>query len=154
MSHCAFNALRFHYISRDHPNAHELTNHILHPSQEPCWRSQGAPGKSVRRRWGMVPVSPTGTTGSFPWLFQLEWHRELASCSLASIGHGNRQIPANLKCFNVYNVFNTHNIYKWYNWYNYHSQDCRMFPGSIRVRIRRAWIQCQWQQMLRTAAKP
>ncbi len=59
----------FHYISRDHPNAHELTNYILHPSPEPARRSPGrpgAPGKRLRRRYGMVPVSPTGTTCSFP----------------------------------------------------------------------------------------
>ena len=47
MSCCALNDLRFHYISRDHPNAHELTNHILHPSPspEPGRRSPGAPSK-------------------------------------------------------------------------------------------------------------
>ncbi len=39
----------------------------------------------------------------FPGYFQLEWRRELVFCSLARIGHGNRQIPANLKCFNQYN---------------------------------------------------
>ncbi len=55
-----------HYISGDHPNAHELTNHILHPSLEPGLRSQGAPGKWLHRRCGIVPVSPTGTTGSLP----------------------------------------------------------------------------------------
>ena len=33
MSHCALKPIGFHYISRDHPNAHELTNHILHPSR-------------------------------------------------------------------------------------------------------------------------
>ncbi len=64
---------QFHYISRDHPNAHELTNHILvrHPSPEPGLLSPGAPGKWWRRWCGIVPVSPTGTTGSFPrtlWL--------------------------------------------------------------------------------------
>ena len=55
-----------HYISRDHPNAHELTNHIPHPSPAPGRRSPGAPGKTFRRWYGMVPVSPTGTTASFP----------------------------------------------------------------------------------------
>ena len=55
-----------HYISRDHPNAHELTNHIRHPSPEPGLRSPGAPEKWLRRWCGIVPVSPTGTTGSLP----------------------------------------------------------------------------------------
>ena len=35
-----------HYMSRDHAIAHELTNHILHPSQAPVLRSPGAPGKN------------------------------------------------------------------------------------------------------------
>ena len=30
-----------HYISLDHPKAHELTNHILQPSPEPGLRSPG-----------------------------------------------------------------------------------------------------------------
>ena len=55
-----------HYLSRDHPNAHELTHHIRHPSPEPGLRSLGAPGKWLRRWCGIVPVSPTGTTGSLP----------------------------------------------------------------------------------------
>ena len=55
-----------HYISRDHPNAHEFKNHIRHPSQEPGLRSPGAPGKWLRRWCGMVRLSPTGTTGNFP----------------------------------------------------------------------------------------
>ena len=54
------------HISRDHPNAHELTNHIPHPSPAPGLRSPGAPGKTLRRWYRMVPVSPTGTTASFP----------------------------------------------------------------------------------------
>ncbi len=53
----------------DHPIAHGLTNHILQPSPEPELRSPGAPGKAVRRRCGIVPVSPTGTTQSFPIIF-------------------------------------------------------------------------------------
>ncbi len=64
----------------------------------------------------------------FPEFFQLEWRKEFVSCSLARIGHGNRQISTNLKCFNQFNTYNTHNRYKWYNWYNCHSQDRRMFP--------------------------
>ncbi len=37
-----------YYMSRDHPNAHELTNHIRrHPSPAPCLRSPGAPGKAL-----------------------------------------------------------------------------------------------------------
>ena len=36
MSHSSIvNPPSIHYISRDHPNAHELTNHIPHPSPAP-----------------------------------------------------------------------------------------------------------------------
>jgi hypothetical protein len=68
---CAFTPFGVHYISRDQPKAHELTNHILHPSPEPSRRSPGAPSKRLRRRCGMVPVSPTGTTGSFPRILSM-----------------------------------------------------------------------------------
>ncbi len=50
----------------DEPNAHELTNHIPHPSPAPCLLSPCAAEKKFRRWYGMVPVSPTGTTASFP----------------------------------------------------------------------------------------
>jgi hypothetical protein len=66
-----FSPLSIHYISQDHPNAHELTNHILHPSPAPGLRSPGAPGKKLRMWCGKVPVSPTGTTGSFPRIFSM-----------------------------------------------------------------------------------
>ena len=69
MWHLAPKPVRIHYISRDHPNAHELTNHILHPSPAPGRRSPGAPGKRLRRWCGIVPLSPTVTTGSFPRIF-------------------------------------------------------------------------------------
>ena len=58
--------LAIHYMSRDYPKAHELTNHILHPSPAPGLRSPGAPENVLRRWCGIVPVSPTGTTGSLP----------------------------------------------------------------------------------------
>jgi hypothetical protein len=50
------------YRSRDHPNDHELINHIRHPSPAPGLLSPGAPGKVLRTWCGIVPVSPTGTT--------------------------------------------------------------------------------------------
>ncbi len=57
---------QLHNISRDHPNAHELTNHIRRPSPESGPRSPGAPWKWWRRWFGIVPVPSTGTTGIFP----------------------------------------------------------------------------------------
>jgi hypothetical protein len=36
-----------HYIPRDRPKAHELTNHILQPSPATGRRSPGAPEKTV-----------------------------------------------------------------------------------------------------------
>ncbi len=65
MQHCAVKPSPIHYISRVHPNVHELTNHILHPSPAPGLLSQGAPWKTLLRCCGMVSVSPTETTGSF-----------------------------------------------------------------------------------------
>jgi len=62
----ALRPVKIHYMSRDQPKAHELTNHILHPSPAPIRRSPGAPENVLRRWYGMVPVSPTGTTGSLP----------------------------------------------------------------------------------------
>ncbi len=44
---------------------------FLHPSPEPTLRSPGAPSKRLCRRCGMVPVSPTGTTGSFPRILSM-----------------------------------------------------------------------------------
>ena len=64
--HLALQSCEIYYMSRDHPNAHEWTNHILHPSPAPGLRSPGAPEKVLRMRCGIVPVSPTGTTGSLP----------------------------------------------------------------------------------------
>ncbi len=40
--------LEIHYMSLDHLKAHELTNHIVHPSPAPGWRSPGAPGSSFK----------------------------------------------------------------------------------------------------------
>ncbi len=83
----AFNPIGLHYILRDQHEAHKLTNYILHPSPEPSLQSPGAPGKRLLMLWGMVPVSPTGTRGSFPRILST---RELVSCSRARKGPWNR----------------------------------------------------------------
>ncbi len=74
--HALARALKIHYMSSDHPKAHKLTNHILHPSPAPCLRSPGTPENVLRRsRWyGMVPVSPTGTQGSLPRILWMGMH--------------------------------------------------------------------------------
>ena len=54
------------YISRDQPRAHELTYHMGQPSPAPGRLSPYAPAKRAAMPCGTVPVSPTGTTGSFP----------------------------------------------------------------------------------------
>ena len=54
------------YISRDQPRAHELTYHMGQPSPAPGRLSQYLPDKRAAMPCGTVPVSPTGTTGSFP----------------------------------------------------------------------------------------
>ena len=55
---------QFRYISRDQPNAHELTNHILHPSPEPGLQSPGALGKVVQVVWDCPCV-----TNWYNWQF-------------------------------------------------------------------------------------
>ena len=65
----ALESREIYYMSRDHPNAHELTNHIRHPSPAPGLRSPGAPEKALRILCGIVQVSPTGTKGSLPRIF-------------------------------------------------------------------------------------
>ncbi len=47
---CALQSREIYYRSRHHLNAHELTNHIRHPSPAPGLRSPGAPGKVLRMR--------------------------------------------------------------------------------------------------------
>ncbi len=69
----ALESREIYYMSRDHSNAHELTNHIRrHPSPAPCLRSPWAPGKALRIRCGIVPVSPTGTKVC-PGYSEWEW---------------------------------------------------------------------------------
>ncbi len=56
------------YASRGQPNPQVLTYHHLHPSPAPSALSTAAPTKSSALRRiekGIVPVFPTGTTGSF-----------------------------------------------------------------------------------------
>ena len=60
------------YISRYMHVYAQIYIHILtfritdDPTPAPCLLSPGAPGKTLRRWYAMVPVSPTGTTASFP----------------------------------------------------------------------------------------
>ena len=56
MSHsilqCAFNPTGLPYILQDQPKAHELTNHILHPSPEPSRQVvQNSSGVTDRNYW-------------------------------------------------------------------------------------------------------
>ena len=63
------------HMSRDQPRAHEFTKYIGLPSPAPSlvsararlWLYRALPDRvAVRYLWGMVPVSPARTTGSFP----------------------------------------------------------------------------------------
>ncbi len=65
MLQCAFNPIGLHYISRDQPKAHELTNHILHPSPEPFLRSPGAPEK----KFAQAVRNGSGVTDRNYWQF-------------------------------------------------------------------------------------
>jgi hypothetical protein len=62
--------------SRDQLKAHVLIYHHLFPSPAPFLLSNAAPTKSsacCRMQYGIVPVSPNGTTGSFP---RIDFHWE------------------------------------------------------------------------------
>mmetsp|Transcript_55961 Transcript_55961/g.117092 ORF Transcript_55961/g.117092 Transcript_55961/m.117092 type:complete len:94 (-) Transcript_55961:893-1174(-) len=61
--------LHFSPRSRDQLKAQVLMYHHRLPSPAPSLVSKAAPTKSAaccRMEYGIVPVSPTGTTGSFP----------------------------------------------------------------------------------------
>ncbi len=68
MRHFLPNPLSMHYISLDHPKAHEFTNHILQPSVRRRNPACGPQVRQERRCTGGMEWSrsPTGTTGSFP----------------------------------------------------------------------------------------
>ncbi len=84
--------------------AHELTNHIRHPSPAPGQRSPGAPGKRLRMWCGMVPVSPTGTTASFPKTLWM-------SCIQVCIRPESQRIPSSLPKHIWYDYNNSCNNY-------------------------------------------
>ncbi len=58
--HRALQSREFYYRSRDHPNAHELSNHIRHPSPAPGLRSPGAPEKALRMLCFLFSYSEQG----------------------------------------------------------------------------------------------
>jgi hypothetical protein len=135
MSHCAFNAIGFHWDrwTIPMPTSWQTTSCIR--PRNPAGGRRALPERDCAGGGEWFQCRRLELPAVFTGYFQWEWRRELVSCSLARIGHGNRQIPANLKCFNRLNRHNTHNRYKCNNRYNYHSQDSRMFPVSTRVRI-------------------
>ncbi len=107
---------QFHYISRNQPNAHELTYHIRHPSPEPGLPSPGAPGKWWHRWCGIVPVSSTGTTSSFPRILWISITYRIGFCGWARIQLVNQLIPTNQNKFNkVNNLNNLNNLHNLHN---------------------------------------
>ncbi len=100
---------QLHNISQDHPNAHELTNHIRRPSPEPGLLSPGAPWKWWRRWFGIVPVLPTGTNGIFPGYSESVLSTESDLCSRARIQFANQSIPTNINKINKVNNLNNCN---------------------------------------------
>ncbi len=58
----ALRPLKIHYMSRDHPKAHELTNHILHPSpHRPAFLNRrGGKRASGDVGWGGSVIMMTG----------------------------------------------------------------------------------------------
>jgi hypothetical protein len=112
----------FYYISRDHPNAHELINHIWHPSPAPGLRSPGAPGKKLWNRprvaevrWVQLAVSP-GYSVSV-------WRTEPVSCSPARTKSENQ--PMSLSISSTSSMIHLIRI-KLYKSYNINNRnDCK-----------------------------
>ena len=111
----ALQSREIYYMSWDHPNAHELTNHIRYPLPALGLRSPGALAKALRMRWGIVPVSPTGTTGSLPRLHGNDVLVQDRFLVVKLIYHSrsNRLQPTYNKTIrhNCNNRYNTHNLH-------------------------------------------
>ena len=54
LRHRTLQSREIYYRSRDHPNAHELTNHIRHPSAAPGLRSPGGVAHAVLDSTGVT----------------------------------------------------------------------------------------------------
>ena len=139
----------------------------MYPSQELYWLSQGAPGKWLSRRCGIVPVSP-GTTGSLPWILPTGMTYKIGFRWLSS--YLNQSNPTNLNKSNKLNKYinqmitiitiitlnntneNNGNIDN--NDNNNYFQDRRMFPVLTRVHSQTFWTQCWFVMWLRKGAKP
>jgi hypothetical protein len=100
---------QFHYISRDHPNAHELTNYIRHPSPEPILRSPG-PWKVVVQVVWDCPRHQLVQPAVSPGYSESVLRTESDFCCRARIQLANQLIPTNLnKCNNLKNYNKLHN---------------------------------------------
>ena len=133
-----------HYISRDQPKAHELTDHILQPSRS-AW-------KNIAQVVGNCPGITDGDNRKFPedilnghdvknWLSVVKLVQDL--------GANGFQPSCNTQLININNIIDIIDIrqnnliesYNTYNCNNNHSQDHRMSPMSTQGRNRRLWIQ-------------
>ena len=85
------------YISRDHPNAHELTNHIPHPSPaHPACGHRVHPERRCAGGTEWFRCLQQVQLQVFPEYFEWGWRREQASCNQARTQLESPQIPANL----------------------------------------------------------
>ncbi len=119
---CAFTPIGVHYISRDQPKAHELTNHILHPSPESSRRSlqrspgslhaagQGqpdTPSKRLHRLCGMIAVNPLNSV-----VFGVTQHQTVGQSNMTLVFGWflEFQCPEE-SCDLNHNTYNTYNMY-------------------------------------------
>ncbi len=154
---------QLHYISRDQPNAHELTNHIRHPSPEPGLQSPGTPESGGAGGVGLSPCHQLVHPAALPGYSELVLRTESDFCGRARIQLANQLIPTNLnKCnkVNNLNIFNklhndknrnnlnkrdiNNNDNNYNNINNYHSQDRHMFPASKREHSQTIWSRCRF----------
>ncbi len=129
---------KLYYISRDQPNAHELTNHIRHPSLEPGLRSPGTPESGGAGGVGLSPCHQLIQPAVLPGYSESVLRTGLGFCGRARIQLANqwsqagpcpaeagpcrRRVPdtgpgpTNLnKCNKVNNLNNFNNLHNYNN---------------------------------------
>ncbi len=109
---------RLHYISRDHPNAHELTYHIWHPSPESGLRS---PAPREIGFAGVIELSPCRLLvqqAVFQRYSKSVWRTEPVSCGRAQLWFENQWNPTNLNTINKFNNQHNYNNINNHNYFN------------------------------------
>ena len=127
-----------YYILRDHSKAHELTNHILHPSPAPGLRSPGAPGKKFQRNCSCV-TNWSASYGERQYKFTYHWQNTFSKWFSVKLiiawQHGASQLPREWNKTMEKNTVNMNNIYNVYNVYN-SNKICNLCWIKMRIIVK------------------